>query len=214
MDIAVLAQVLSSLATFVVAAGILYQGREARRARDDQDRPQIIVDADYTGRFTTNIVVRNIGHGTAKNITFEFLGAPSEHERARYHRAALLSAWYKLHGSADVATRRVGLLPERGPEPEVEGFDRGHHDHLLLRGPTGGAVRDRVDDQSSAARGQWLLGLQGLRGRGAGPRGPGAGLGEDLPRHRRSQRNDEPPSRWAGGVDSLRQALNEHARRH
>jgi hypothetical protein len=30
------------------------------------------VDADYTGRFTTNIVVRNIGNGTAKNITFEF----------------------------------------------------------------------------------------------------------------------------------------------
>jgi hypothetical protein len=58
MDIAVLAQVLSSLATFVVAAGILYQ---ARRARDDEDRPQIIVDADYTGRFTTNVVVRNIG---------------------------------------------------------------------------------------------------------------------------------------------------------
>ncbi|HVF02933.1 MAG TPA: response regulator transcription factor [Rubrobacteraceae bacterium] len=29
------------------------------------------VDADYTGRFT-NIVVRNIGHGMAKNITFEF----------------------------------------------------------------------------------------------------------------------------------------------
>ncbi len=77
MDIAVLAQVLSSLATFVVAAGILYQGREARKARDDQDRPQIIVDADYTGRFTTNIVVRNIGHGMAKNITFEF-SAPIE----------------------------------------------------------------------------------------------------------------------------------------
>jgi hypothetical protein len=72
MDIAVLAQVLSSLATFVVAAGILYQGREARRERDDEDRPQFIVDADYTGRFTTNVVVRNIGHGIAKNITFEF----------------------------------------------------------------------------------------------------------------------------------------------
>jgi hypothetical protein len=72
MDIAVLAQLLSSVGTLVVAAGILYQGREARRARDDEDRPQIIVDADYTGRFTTNIVVRNIGHGIAKNITFEF----------------------------------------------------------------------------------------------------------------------------------------------
>ena len=72
MDIAVFAQLLSSLGTLVVASGILYQGRQARKARDDQDRPQIIVDADYTGRFTTNIVVRNIGHGMAKNITFEF----------------------------------------------------------------------------------------------------------------------------------------------
>jgi hypothetical protein len=72
MDIAVMAQLLSSFATLVVAAGILYQGREARKARNDEDRPQIIVDADYTGRFTTNIVVRNIGHGVARNITFAF----------------------------------------------------------------------------------------------------------------------------------------------
>ena len=77
MDIAVLAQLLSSVGTLMVAAGILYQGRQARNARNDQDRPQIIVDADYTGRFTTNIVVRNIGHGTAKNITFKF-SAPLE----------------------------------------------------------------------------------------------------------------------------------------
>jgi hypothetical protein len=77
MDVAVLAQLLSSLGTLVVATGILYQGRQARMARDDTDRPQIIVDADYTGRFTTNIVVRNIGNGTAKNITFEF-SAPLE----------------------------------------------------------------------------------------------------------------------------------------
>jgi len=77
LDIATTAQLLSSFATFVVALGILYQGRQARKARDDQDRPQIIVDADYTGRFTTNIVVRNIGHGMAKNITFEF-SAPIE----------------------------------------------------------------------------------------------------------------------------------------
>jgi hypothetical protein len=77
MDIAVLAQLLSSFATLVVAGGILYQGREARRARNDEDRPQIIVDADYTGRFTTNIVVRNIGHGVARNITFRF-SAPLE----------------------------------------------------------------------------------------------------------------------------------------
>ena len=39
MEIAVVAQVLSSFATLVVAAGILYQGREARKARDDEERP-------------------------------------------------------------------------------------------------------------------------------------------------------------------------------
>jgi hypothetical protein len=77
MDIATVAQLLSSVGTLVVACGILYQGRQARKARDDQDRPQIIVDADYTGRYTTNIVIRNIGHGMAKNITFEF-SAPLE----------------------------------------------------------------------------------------------------------------------------------------
>ena len=77
VEIAVVAQLLSSVGTLVVATGILYQGRQARKARDDTDRPQIIVDADYTGRFTTNIVVRNIGNGTAKNITFGF-SAPLE----------------------------------------------------------------------------------------------------------------------------------------
>ncbi len=82
MDIGTLAQILSSLATFVVAAGILYQGREARKARNDEDRPQVIVDADYTGRFTTNLVIRNIGHGVARNITFDF-SAPIETTEGR-----------------------------------------------------------------------------------------------------------------------------------
>ncbi len=82
VDIGTLAQILSSLATFVVAAGILYQGREARKARNDEDRPQVIVDADYTGRFTTNLVIRNIGHGVARNVTFDF-SAPIETTEGR-----------------------------------------------------------------------------------------------------------------------------------
>ncbi len=77
-----LAQILSSLGTLIVALGILYQGRQARKARDDHFRPQIIVDADYTGRFTTNIVVRNIGGGAAKDITFDF-SAPLESTTGR-----------------------------------------------------------------------------------------------------------------------------------
>ena len=77
VDIAAVAQIVSSLATLIVATAVLFQTREQRKARDDQDRPQIIVDADYTGRFTTNIVVRNIGNGMARNIRFEF-SAPIE----------------------------------------------------------------------------------------------------------------------------------------
>ena len=88
MDIAVLAQLLSSVGTLVVATGILYQGRQARKARDDTDRPQIIVDADYTGRFTTNIAVRNIGYEMAKSVTFDFSAPPSPEEEENYMRTA------------------------------------------------------------------------------------------------------------------------------
>ncbi len=77
VDIVAVAQIVSSLAILIVATAVLFQTREQRKARDDQDRPQIIVDADYTGRFTANIVVRNIGSGMARNITFEF-SAPIE----------------------------------------------------------------------------------------------------------------------------------------
>ncbi|MDQ4063607.1 MAG: hypothetical protein M3122_06910 [Actinomycetota bacterium] len=39
VDIAVVARIVSSLATFIVATAVLFQTREQRKARDDQDRP-------------------------------------------------------------------------------------------------------------------------------------------------------------------------------
>ena len=77
MDIATLAPILSSSATFCVAVLIYLQLREQRRARNDPNRPLIIVDVDYSGRTTVNVVTRNIGGGAAKNITFDF-SAPME----------------------------------------------------------------------------------------------------------------------------------------
>ena len=68
---------MSSSATFCVAVLIYLQLREQRRARNDPNRPLIIVDVDYSGRTTVNVVVRNIGGGAAKNITFDF-SAPME----------------------------------------------------------------------------------------------------------------------------------------
>ncbi len=77
MDIVTLAPIMSSSATFCVAVLIYLQLREQRRARNDPTRPLIIVDVDYSGRTTVNVVVRNIGGGAAKNLTFDF-SAPVE----------------------------------------------------------------------------------------------------------------------------------------
>jgi hypothetical protein len=77
LDIVTLAPIMSSSATFCVAVLIYLQLREQRRARNDPTRPLIIVDVDYSGRTTVNVVVRNIGGGAAKNLTFDF-SAPVE----------------------------------------------------------------------------------------------------------------------------------------
>jgi len=134
MDIAVLAQLLSSLATFVVAAGILYQGRGVRKASDDEDRTQIIVDADYTGRFTTNVVVRNIGHGIAKNITFEF-SAPLQSTSG----FDIIELPYFKNG--------INFMAPQTDLPTVWDW---------------GTLRNLVDDQPAVARRERVLGVQGL----------------------------------------------------
>jgi hypothetical protein len=202
MDIAVLAQLLSSLATFVVAAGILYQGREARKARDDEDRPQIIVDADYTGRFTTNIVVRNIGHGIARNITFEFsapLQSTSGHDITElpYFRNGInfMAPQTDLPADWDSYQNVVRNLREKGLTEGITIVSK-YEDRQ------GGTLRDRVDDQSSPVRRERVLRVQGLRGRGAGPGGSGQGPGGDLRRRQRSQRSGKPTTRRASKVEN------------
>jgi len=46
--------------------------KEARETRIAQERPEVIVDADYTDKDIVDVVVRNIGRGAAKDVTFEF----------------------------------------------------------------------------------------------------------------------------------------------
>jgi hypothetical protein len=48
-----------------------------RAARLAQERPQVIVDVDHSKPPLVNVVLRNIGQGAAKDITFEF-SAPIE----------------------------------------------------------------------------------------------------------------------------------------
>lgn len=83
MDIATIAQIASAAGTFayLVVFGILYymlvrlyRGvlEETREGRLSQERPQILVEADYSRLPSVDIVIRSIGRGAAKNISFEF----------------------------------------------------------------------------------------------------------------------------------------------
>lgn len=50
---------------------------EMREARIAQERPQVVVDTDHSKPPLVYVVLRNIGKGAAKDITFDF-SAPME----------------------------------------------------------------------------------------------------------------------------------------
>lgn len=79
MDFASIAQVASAVGTLVLAAltfaYVLFTRemvKEARETRAIQERPEVIVDADYSDQDVIDVVVRNIGKGAAKDVTFDF----------------------------------------------------------------------------------------------------------------------------------------------
>jgi hypothetical protein len=83
MSLATIAQIVSAVGTlaYLVVFGILYYMlvrlyrevlEETREGRQSQERPQILVEAEYTRLPSVDLVIRNIGNGAAKNISFEF----------------------------------------------------------------------------------------------------------------------------------------------
>lgn len=78
MDLlAPIAQIAAALGTLSLALLAYFQLKLARETRIAQERPHIIVDADYSDQNVVDIVVRNIGKGAAKDIHFAF-SAPLE----------------------------------------------------------------------------------------------------------------------------------------
>ncbi len=66
------AQVMAATGTLALAGLAFAQVKELRETRIAQERPHVIVDADYYPDSRVNVVVRNIGKGAAKKITFSF----------------------------------------------------------------------------------------------------------------------------------------------
>jgi hypothetical protein len=76
------AGVAAAAGTFILAGLAYSQVREMRAARIAQERPQVIVDVDHSKPPLVNVVLRNIGQGAAKDITFDF-SAPMEIRKAQ-----------------------------------------------------------------------------------------------------------------------------------
>lgn len=66
------AQTVSAAATLVLAGLAFAQVHELRETRREQQRPHVIVDADYSNSPLVDVVLRNIGQGAAKDISFKF----------------------------------------------------------------------------------------------------------------------------------------------
>ncbi|MGF1472103.1 MAG: hypothetical protein ACFB50_10230 [Rubrobacteraceae bacterium] len=66
------AQVAAAIGTLALAVTAFAQVRELRETRIAQEQPQVIVDADYGRAPLVSVVVRNIGKGAARNISFSF----------------------------------------------------------------------------------------------------------------------------------------------
>lgn len=84
MDLVAIAQIAAAIGTLILAAlTFAYvhftrnMVKEMRETRITQERPEVIVDADYSDQSIVDVVVRNIGKGAAKEITFDF-SAPME----------------------------------------------------------------------------------------------------------------------------------------
>lgn len=74
------AQIGATIGTLVIAGLAFAQVREMRQSRLAQERPHVIVDTDHSKRPDVYVVLRNIGKGAAKDITFGF-SAPLEMPR-------------------------------------------------------------------------------------------------------------------------------------
>jgi hypothetical protein len=66
------AQIAAAGGTLVLAALAYAQVGEMREARIAQQRPHVIVDADYSHQDWVSVVVKNIGPGAAEDVPFEF----------------------------------------------------------------------------------------------------------------------------------------------
>lgn len=107
---------------------------EMRDARIAQDRPQVIVDTDHSKPPRVYVVVRNIGKGAAKDISFEF-SAPMEIPRGASNPSVVpISEQPYFKRGMDYLAPGAEISTFWGAMPDLAPFlrERGLHDGVTI----------------------------------------------------------------------------------
>ncbi len=126
------AQLAAAIGTISLALLAYFQVKLLRETRLAQERPQVIVDADYTDQTVIDVVVRNIGRGAAKEISFDF-SAPLVHSFLKtgpefvplnelpYFKDGIefLAPGAEIRSAWDTYTNLLPLLREEGLEDGI-----------------------------------------------------------------------------------------------
>ncbi len=134
------AQIAAAVATVILAGAVFFQIREARKqaaatretvdemreSRRAQEQPQVIVDADYSHHTLIYIVVRNLGRGAAKDITFHFsetlvssIGSPVNEQPYFKRGIDFLAPGTEIRTLWDTGPGLMPLLREKGLEQGI-----------------------------------------------------------------------------------------------
>ncbi len=125
------AQIAAAIGTLLLAGLAFAQVREMRQARLAQERPHVIVDTDHTRPPLVYLVVRNIGRGAAKDISFEFSAPVKIPESANNPTVVPVNEQpYFKHGMDYLAPGREiptlwGSMPTLAPFLRNEGLQDG-----------------------------------------------------------------------------------------
>lgn len=137
MDAATIAQIITAVGTFtyLIVFGFLYYLLvrlyremlvETREGRLTQERPQIVVEADYSRLPSVDLVIRNVSQSPAKNLSFEFSSQVEDYEGfiltdLPYFKRGIgfLAPNAEVRAYWDTLEKVVAMLKEKGFEDGI-----------------------------------------------------------------------------------------------
>jgi hypothetical protein len=101
-----------ALVVAIVAGILVYQQvRQGRDIREDQTRPYVVVDFEFTGQFVS-VAVKNIGTTPARDVRFHFEPSFQQHDRSDPEEVAVFRDGIPMVAPG----RRIAIPYGNGPD--------------------------------------------------------------------------------------------------